>query len=771
MLYLDAPYYFINGISVFRDHENPLQYYYALAQPRLRTTLDPATGKQVPRIQLIKYRSLVAGKGGFLTFDVHLGLSDAEVDNLASEIRRLGRLTRQPSVAPIQPIDGSVRLLIMGKDSVPAATAPRPGQPAPAPEAARFVLKATHFAKPALFGDNGASFSVELDAEGTAIMEAALKGEITPMVVVYSVDFAGLRPAFSVRLKIDWDRVQTALDETFGHESFFTTTEINNAVDKLVESQAIVMEADNFVPDAGDAGKAVAARFEDARNRVQEMITDAFFEASLPPMKERPDGWDRAIDTFSQFSRQAAMMGATGGIGGFIGTFSYKKTNYTRIDRRKLDVEISERSAVVRTIYPQGTVSGLFSTLADGIDPKRFILEVEADDPFFSERRMRVINRGEMARDQLASIQAVLDYGGQVRTVVLEETGKDETVKWSSILENGAMARPVNADLTVRFKPDAGGERPLVLTAPRQVLTGDVFEVQPAEYFSRVTIPIVASPAYPWDKYPQAQVMLRYEDAANGIKTDDTLIVKKDTLSSAAWSFIALDKTRRDFSYRILHQAANHKDEDTGWLPASGDLVDIRDPFGSLRLSVDVVPVVPRWEDVEQVFVDLAYSDPENGIEQTESLSFSPDDRLPKKFVVDRKDRTKKLVSFKVTTILLGGIVMEVPESFTESPRILVRPDMKGHRIITVTPPPDFLRPKLAKVEVELAYTDELDGTDIADMAVFEGPGGRKTFEFDYADAARDDYSWRAKFVFKNGMTKRTDWARSDAAHLSIKAP
>jgi hypothetical protein len=464
-------------------------------------------------------------------------------------------------------------------------------------------------------------------------------------------------------------------------------------------------------------------------------------------------------------------MAATGGIGGFIGTFSYKKTNYKRIDKRKLDVEISERSAVVRTIYPQGTVSGLFSTLADGIDPQRFILEVDADDPFFAERKMRVINRGEMARDQLASIQAVLDYGGQVRTVVLEETGKDDNVKWSSVMENGAMSRPVQADLTVRFKPDANGERPLVLTAPRQVLTGDVFEVQPAEYFSRVTIPIVASPAYPWDKYPQTQVMLRYEDAANGIKTDDTLIVKKDTLSSAAWSFIALDKTKRDFSYRILHQAANHKDEDTGWLPSSGDLVDIRDPFGALRLSVDVVPVVPRWEDVEQVFVDLAYSDPANGIEQTESLTFTPDDRAPKKFVIDRKDRTKKLVSFKVTTILLGGMVMEVPESFTESPRILVRPDMKGHRIITVTPPPDFVRPKLAKVEVELSYKDELDGTDIADMAVFEAPGGRKTFEFDYIDAARDAYSWRAKFLFKNGMTKRTEWARADADHLSIKAP
>ena len=289
-----------------------------------------------------------------------LGLSDAEVDTLASEIRQLARLPATPKVVPIQPIDGSVRLIILGNDSGAVPPPPRPGAPPLPPPEQRFVIKSSHFAKPALFGDNGAAFSVELDQHGAAIIEAAMQGEITPIVVVYSIDFAGLRPAFSVRLKIDWDRVQTAMDETFGHESFFTSTEINKAVDNLVEAQVITMEADNFVPDAGDTGKAVAERFEDARNRVQEMITDAFFEASLPPMKERPDGWDRAIDTVQDFGRQAAMMGATGGIGGFIGTFSYKKTDYTRIDRRKLDVEISERSAIVRTIYPQGSVNGLF---------------------------------------------------------------------------------------------------------------------------------------------------------------------------------------------------------------------------------------------------------------------------------------------------------------------------------------------------------------------------------------------------------------------------
>ena len=139
------------------------------------------------------------------------------------------------------------------------------------------------------------------------------------------------------------------------------------------------------------------------------------------------------------------MMATTGGIGGFIGTFSYKKTNYQRIDRRKLDVEISERSAVVRTIHPQGTVDGLFRQIAAGVDLKRFIIEVNADDPFFAERRVRVINRGEMARDELASVTAELSYGGLTRSAILTETGGEETLRWLSILEDGAVKRPVEA--------------------------------------------------------------------------------------------------------------------------------------------------------------------------------------------------------------------------------------------------------------------------------------------------------------------------------------
>jgi len=764
MLYLEAPYFFINGVTVFRDHADPLQYYYMPSQPRLRTQPD-ANGVEVPRLQLIKYRSLTAGAGGFLTFDVHIGLSEKEVDDIASEIRRLARLPGLPRVAPIQPIDGSVRLLIFGQDSGATPPPARPGAPPP-PAEKRFVLQMQHFAKPALFGDNGAAFSVELDEQGTAIMEKAMQGEISPIVVVYSLDYAALRPAYSVRLTIDWDRVQTALDESFGHESVFTSIEIGDEVDKLIENRAILMEADNFVPDADDTGKAVADRFESARMRVQEMITDSFFEASLQPDEERPDGWDKATGMINNL----AAIGTTGGISALIGKFSYKKTTYQRIDKRKLDVEFSERSAVVRTIHPQGTVSGLFRELEAGLDIGRFILSVDADDPFFEKRRVRVINRGEMARDELVSVSATLTYGGAVESAMLAETAAEQTLEWLSQLDDaGAVSRPVEFEYTVSFKPDAGGERPLSVTSEPQTLTADVLEIQPAELYSRVTIPVIASPAYPWEKYPQVQVRLRYEDAAHGIRTDDTIILKKDS-PPQSWTFVAIDKAKRDFQVRMLHSAADNEDVDSGWMPIDGDLVDVRDPFGALRLAVDVVPVVGRWEDLEQIFVDLEYVDAANDVHESAALTFTAEDKAPKQFVIDRVDRTHKLVSFRVTTIFKGGVVTEVPQSFTTAPRIMIRPDMRGHRIVSIAPP-DLVRAKLDRVEVELRYVDDANGIKVEDRAVFDRGAGPKSFEFDYVDPVREAFEWRAKYVFENGMTQESQWVEADGGALTVAVP
>ncbi len=53
MLYLNPPYFVINGVSVFPDHEDPQQFYFLPMMPHLTT--DGTGGAVRPRIQLIEY--------------------------------------------------------------------------------------------------------------------------------------------------------------------------------------------------------------------------------------------------------------------------------------------------------------------------------------------------------------------------------------------------------------------------------------------------------------------------------------------------------------------------------------------------------------------------------------------------------------------------------------------------------------------------------------------------------------------------------------------
>ena len=222
MLFLKPPYHIIESVAVFADHANERQFYFMPSMPKLTTVFDPAVGLDIPQIQLLKYRGN-AGTGGFLTLEVNLGIEQDRLDAVAIELKRIHQLREDPILAPVVLEDGNVRLMILGKET------PRLGQPPVDSEddEPRFVVKINHPAKPALYGDNQAIFSVELDQDGAQLVEASLlQGEMMPVGVVYALDFFALRPAYSVKVRVDWNRVQTHFEESFGFDFIWSSVQI-----------------------------------------------------------------------------------------------------------------------------------------------------------------------------------------------------------------------------------------------------------------------------------------------------------------------------------------------------------------------------------------------------------------------------------------------------------------------------------------------------------------------------------------------------------------
>jgi len=758
MLYLNPPFHFINGMSLFRDHEDRMHWYYQSAVP-LPVGMSDGAGGVLPQVRLIKFRG-AAGDGGFLNFDVHLGLrenpqEEADVlDEIRRELKKLEDLKGLPRLSPVPLVAGSVKLMLF---DVMAGTPPY-GVAAPP---SHFRLKANHNAKPALFGKNQATFSIQLSAEEVTILEGALQGEMSPVGIVYSLDFLGLRPAYSVRVDVNWNRVQTHLEEHFKvGNPYITQSSIDKIVDKLVEDQVIRIDVDTFVPERDDTSGLISCR-DRAMAEIQDMVTETFFEPSLGLMTRedlRDSGINQAARIIQLLHRPGTSENAL---------FSYSKADLTRIDQKRLNVRMNERTTVKRSIYPQGHLAGLFRVIKEqGLDIERFIISVDADDPWFGKRKVTAISRAEFAEDSIRSLNVNLRYGHETKNLVLDSATDRNVCEWPSVLEDGVMRWPVTAHYTVNFKAVDGTERPAKLESPRKTITVETIEIDPRELYGVVQVPIVAL-AFPWERYPQIEVQLQYSDPANGIKIGDTYVLSQGA-SSAIWKFFVLNQTQTRYRYKVIYRSGTHKDVEMPWEDSNAEQITLCDPYPDKRI-LEIIPMFD-WARVDRVFVDVAYQDEPNEVFEQASFEFSETNKQVQKFMVSMENPDKRIVGYNVTVIDKDGTVSQVPTSYTLETRIVIRGNMKGHRIIMLRPEHvDFWAQQVKDLTIDMRYEDSSNGLSYADTFTFRSPDDRGHFEYDYVDGGTSRFEYRVRTRFSNNLQRETEWIPSNSDELELR--
>ena len=763
MLYLNSSYFLIDGVSIFPDHENeeinlgakagPLQFYFLPMMPRLSTAKD-ASGADMPSIQLIEYEG-AAGTGGFINFDVNLGIDQDALATVKQKLQQQAHLSDTPQLSPVPFIDGSVRLLILGAQSPDQAATPgaaatsAPAAPSGAP---RFVIKVQNATKPSLFGDNQATFSVQLDQYGATILEQALQGQIAPIAVIYSLDFVALRPAFNAHLHVDWNRVQSYLDENFHAGFLFFSTDIEKAVDKLIEDRVITIDVDTFVTDAdGDGGKASSGDRDRAVSEIYDMVKNTFFESSLPPPNpNQPDGWDRALGTYKTLSEMAL----TGGWAS-VASFSKKQVDLSRTDKKVLDVNISERTAVQRTIYPQGHLSGLLGTIGKGASLSRFIVKVDLDNPWFQRRHVDVVSHADFDTDMIDSIDVNLTYNGSVKSVSLTKANPRGSAEWSSQLVNGQMVRPVTYTYTVNFTGVDTTQRPGQLVTGELVEVGDTIGIQPRATLYEATVVPIRADALPWDRYPSVEVAARYDDDANKIHLQASAVLTSQN-PEVTWPLFLRDPAKRSFSYRLTHQLAAGSTTSTPWLTTDAGKIDIADPYPA-KSTLLIVPAVD-WNTADQVLVHVTYPGNENPVVQ-KSYIFNKTNTAAQTFIADRQDPAQTSVYYEASIINRNGTVWSVPGSVTTDSFLTILPGMKGHQVVTIRPEQvDFANAHVTEVDVQLRYVDSKNNISSAATLKLVADSDVQRFIYDYVDASTRP-EFRADINLDNGQTKSLDWS------------
>ena len=761
MLLLDSKTLEIDGITIFPDHADPLQFYYMPLAPHL-TTVAAGQGVENPQFSLIRFRG-TAGNGGFLNFDVNLGIAPDRLEHLKLRVQQQSGLNDPVRLGPLTVIDGSVRLIMLDAED----PAPRPPGAGPAPAAApatglRFVEKISHAAKPSLYGDNQAAFSVQLTEEGVDVMEKSMAGEILPIAVIYSLDYLGLRPAYSVRLNIDWGRTQKHMVESFGVDTMFVSSEISSAVDKLIDNRVITLEVDSFVT---DDDTAVASRRDAAIAQVKAMMTDAFFTPSLPPWTPAAASqWSQDLQKVGDVIGMIAAGPAASQMNKSL--FSYKKTDYTRTDRKSLNVNLSERVTIKRSIFPQAHLAGMFEMFQQpGFDRTRYVIDVDLDNPWFKRRRLGVSTLTDFDSDHIGAINVRAQYGAEPKNLILSKAATTGAFEWASQLDGNTMKMPLDISYDVTFAGVDATERPRSLTAAKRVEVGEAMVIDPRELYTISTVPVVATEV-PWAAYPQVEVHLRYADPANNLAETEVLRLSKD-VPQGSWDMFVLDTTNRGFDYKLIYRAADHIDHETEWQVEEDGTVTVTDPFPRKR-QISVVSAL-SWAEVDRCFVDLSYKDSTTGATQSQSLELIEGDHA-KTVIFELSDPTSQRVDYSGLILYKDGRTVEIPPSTTLSPRILVNAEMKGHRLVEVRPP-DLAAAHLVKVTADLRYEDFARNLSFAESYVFESGTLPKVFEYDYADPNHAQFEMRTAFVFDNGLQKKRDWQPMDQPVVTLKAP
>lgn len=304
MLSLDKPIGPIHGIVVYKDHADTNQYYYLPERPRLSRDDDG-----VPEFLLYKYRRDITDNpafdptqkqalgGGFLAFTTDLGVDDDVLGEVRSAVARTagGNVV----LSPVQCHTGTVRLSI-SKDTAVAA-----GAPPNAPTGINFFEEVYGTTVPSLYGDNRATFALGLGEEAATLMEAAMRSGISPIGVIYDLQFLGMRPAFDVKVTANYSRIYSSLELQFGitasYASIGVKAEIDMAWQKLREDGSIKVEVTKFTDD-----DALRKQADAAFDWMKTMLLQDFFSPAISPPSWMRAGAAPAAGTAPGVAAQAA---------------------------------------------------------------------------------------------------------------------------------------------------------------------------------------------------------------------------------------------------------------------------------------------------------------------------------------------------------------------------------------------------------------------------------------------------------------------------------
>lgn len=251
------PLFVEQGVPVFADHADVNLFWYLPA----RVGLAQRDGQ--PVLSFIKYRNAGGQGGGLLSFEVDLGLS--------RELRRkiTGMLdAMEPRLVQVPFVDGSVQCVTLDAGADPA----RSGD---APRLVNQVLGAAH---PSLQGDNNATFTLSLGPDGAEVVEAAMKGGVSLLGVIYQLDYTAMQPPLQVKVTAKMSQIYRFLGASVTAQYKFLRADLSAAIERMRADKNLIIERIDTI-----GTEASAKELDQAAKMFTDQLVRDWFTPMLIP--------------------------------------------------------------------------------------------------------------------------------------------------------------------------------------------------------------------------------------------------------------------------------------------------------------------------------------------------------------------------------------------------------------------------------------------------------------------------------------------------------
>lgn len=371
MLDLSKPLGSIEGLTLYGDHQDSRIVYYLPDEVGLRSSGEnPDIALQVffEDAAVMGDADLEGSVGSILGLGVRCGVSPERLDEVRDQLRNvLGSDDFTLTIPPWE--QGRVDLILLDAQASTMET-----------NEDSMVTGVVGSRAPSLAdGELTALFHARLDRRGTALMAAALEGQVGSLVgVIYDLKFQGLTPAVDLYMRADLDACAEAFSVGAGVNVSYLAADIQSQWGELEQEGAIEIDLISQVSDA-----ATQKLVDEAVQDFYDTLMRELFRPTVPPMALSPGS-------------------AARGLASVHFTFGYVKTDSERL----IEVDYRKRMARLRTHNPQSHLGSL-----RGLAEVAEVVQRVPLSTAWQELEVEAALPGGLSRDDLVGVSLVLWRG------------------------------------------------------------------------------------------------------------------------------------------------------------------------------------------------------------------------------------------------------------------------------------------------------------------------------------------------------------------------